>query len=150
MCLRSGISLHDVLALGGTAAYILTDGQYFGKTSRLLERHGRDRHAEPRHHHAEPRRYQLEEPVAQAVGKSRDIPAGELVTIAADDKPDPERRPAHRRRWHGWVAGHRAPRPRRDRDTGRRGQHRLPQEDHQEPLNHARRCRGSRHPVRID
>ncbi|HEV2243016.1 MAG TPA: hypothetical protein VGR98_18385 [Streptosporangiaceae bacterium] len=58
ICLRSGIGLHVVLALGGIAAYIVTDEQYFGKTSRLffllLKRHGGDHHAEPGQHHAEP------------------------------------------------------------------------------------------------
>lgn len=131
ICLRSGIGLHVVLALGGIAAYILTDEQHFGKTSRLvLRRRGGDHHTEPGPHHAERRRYRLEEPVGQAVGKSLDHPAGELVTVAADDKPGPERRPAHRRRWHGRVPGHRAPRARRGRDTGRRRRHRLPQNRH--------------------
>ena len=72
--LRSGIGLHDVLVLSGTAAYILTDEQDFGKltgeqylgkltgeqylgkltgeqylgqASRLVEQRGRDYNAEP-------------------------------------------------------------------------------------------------------
>ena len=61
ICLRSGIGLHVVLALGGIAAYILTDEQYFGKAGRLLlQRHAGDQHTEPGQHHAEPGRHHAE------------------------------------------------------------------------------------------
>jgi hypothetical protein len=56
-----------------------------------------------------------------------------VTTCAPVGSPAAEQRPGHRRRRHGRAAGHRAVRPRRGGDPGRRREHRLPQEDHQEP-----------------
>ena len=46
----------------------------------------------------------------------------------------PDRRPGHRRRGHGRIAGRAALRPRRGGDTGRCREHPLPQAVHQAPL----------------